>query len=81
MTSNELYLSWCKQFGMEKDWPKIYYVDSITYANCCQSVFLWGWDNRDIQERDNGQKSIEVWLGPNKGLMFKNVELMQETSL
>ena len=75
MTSKELRELLMKG-GPEKEPPKSYLVDAETYANACQSIFEWCWKNRAILPFKGKGKVIEVVLGPHKGLMFKNVELI-----
>lgn len=80
MTSNELIKYFNRIFGIDKDWPETFEVDVETYANCCQSVFNHKIDS--IDDDDNitvdykDFYSINITIGRNKGLMFKNVELI-----
>lgn len=83
MTSNELIAHFNRVYGIEKEWPKTYEVDAHTYANCCQAAFEWSIDeSRDVIFYTNTitQKtshiSFRLDVGPNKGLMFKGVELI-----
>ena len=69
MTAEELISTLNRVFGMENKWPDTFEVDSDTYANCCQYVFN--------KEPSIPYKAL-VALGANKGLMFKNVELILE---
>jgi hypothetical protein len=39
MTANELKEHLNRVFGIEKEWPRTYEVDAVTYANCVQEVF------------------------------------------
>lgn len=75
MTAEELIEHFNKVYDLNP-WPKIYNVDHITYANCCQYVF----NNAQLVD-DGGIEEVRYniyWLaiGPNNGLMFKNVELI-----
>ena len=71
MTAEELIEKFNSSFGM-REWPKAFLVDMETYGNCCQFVF-----NRLNEATDYlGQSFYYLALGPNKGLMFKNVELI-----
>lgn len=68
MTVNELRAKF-NEFELY-DWPKVYYVDHETYANVCQYIF-----------QKLGELTfpyIQVALGANNGIMFKNVELILE---
>jgi hypothetical protein len=77
MTTDELTGFLNKTFGAEKDWPKLLAVREDTYGCVCQTVF----EKLAFKYRQNpGQKSIEVRLGPNNGIMFKNVELIKVAS-
>ena len=69
MTSNELRSAFNETYGLG-EWPKSVIVDHETYANVCQDVF-----NYKI-EGDNTKLYAEIDLGPNNGIMFKNVELI-----
>lgn len=77
MKSHELHRQLSDQFGLFKNWPAKLEVDADTYANCCNAVFDWSAREDSfsiINIKDN--KSIRVVIGPNSGLMFKNVELI-----
>jgi len=68
MTTEALVKIFNTEFGMSA-WPESYEVDYETYANVCVSV---------IKERTryaiNGR--IVISIGPNEGIMLKNVELI-----
>lgn len=55
---------------LKKTWPETFEVDHETYANVCQHVF------DHIADNVEWGPIYEIALGPNKGLMFKNVELI-----
>lgn len=72
-------------FGIEDEWPTALIVDHVTYANVCQSVF------EEMIQQDlyvevryrtaDGLKGFwlqHTALGPNKGIMFKGIELLLE---
>lgn len=79
MTANELRIKFNNEFGLG-EWPKSYEVDHETYANCCQDLFNWLYNNYEYNvyhiDKDQVFKSCEITIGPNNGLMFKNVELI-----
>ena len=68
MTSNELRSIFNETYGLG-EWPKSVIVDHETYANVCQDIF-----NHIINE--DGGPWVHLGLGPNNGIMFKNVELI-----
>lgn len=70
MTAEELITHFNRVYGMSNPWPTTYEVDPITYAHCCQKIFDHIKPTKDVM----GGTLIQ--LGPNKGLMFKNVELI-----
>ncbi len=81
-SANDLKIYLNTEFGITKEWPKQFHVNSGTYADCCQAIF-----NHIINKsqniigaafKDNKLEYyvIELSLGPNNGLMFKNVELI-----
>lgn len=75
MTTEELRKFFDDNFGLNPR-PGMYLVDIETYANVCQSIFEAAFDKYDIQWSTDGGRSIEIWLGPNKGIMFKKIELI-----
>jgi len=77
MTANELYRKFADEFGFNK-WPKTYEVDAETYGYVCQSVFHWASMHQDrvIWSSEEEGELIAISLGPNNGIMFKNVELI-----
>lgn len=70
MTKDELAKLLNDTYGINP-WPSQYEVDPITYANVVQSYF-------DIFDVPGFKclKMIHISLGPNNGVMFKNVELI-----
>lgn len=70
MTPNELRNYFNNTYGMNESWPKQFKVDADTYAQVCQEIF-----NLVV---DHHGPFIEIALGPNNGIMFKNVELILE---
>lgn len=83
MTAQELIRKFNTEFGMH-EWPVWYEVDHVTYANCCQYIFNWSYENniKEIFQHGSGDLSlIRIAIGENKGLLFKNVELrLKETT-
>lgn len=73
MTANELHAYFNRVFGMNEQWPKTFEVDADTYGNCCQAIF-----NSFALVHDVGHNCdlYSIALGPSRGLMFKNVELI-----
>lgn len=74
MKSQELAKLFGDRFGFT-DWPKTYEVDADTYANCCQTVFSWALE-RQFPDTSEALFMLKIAVGPNNGLMFKNVELI-----
>lgn len=75
MTAQELISHFNRVYGIEKEWPKTYEVDAVTYANCCQFLFDEASDHVVFEYENFVSKQIS--LGKvNRGLMFKNVELI-----
>lgn len=64
MTTQELVQHLNTTFAFNP-WPKTYTVDADTYANVCHTIF----NNSYIHP-------VAVSIGPNGGIMFKNVELI-----
>lgn len=82
MTANELRRKLDDEFGRKK-WPVTYDVDPVTYANCCQAVFEFQFDQEELYwdvhtlDENSTAKVLSIAVGKqNKGLMFKNVELV-----
>ena len=71
MTINELR-SKLNDFGLN-EFPKTFEVDAVTYANVCQGLFN---HLEKCHFRESDLQAITVSLGPNNGIMFKNVELI-----
>jgi hypothetical protein len=74
MTSNELRELFSDKFGTDP-WPKTYEVDAETYGNACQTIFNHRIESLTIKRIGN-EYWINVALGPNNGIMFKDVELI-----
>lgn len=76
MTANELRNHFNRTFGLrERLWPTTFEVDAETYGNCCQAVFDAELE-RQFPSVLQMEFRLEIALGPNNGLMFKNVELL-----
>lgn len=72
MTYQELSHHFNTTFGFG-DWPKTFEVDHETYANICHNIFKHVWP----RERPSDSLIIlEISVGKNYGIMFKNVELI-----
>lgn len=77
MTANELKKYFNNTYNtLDKEWPKTFEVDAETYANCCQEIF-----NTKQKIRLNGILWMEVSVGDNNGLMFKNIELIYRSKI
>lgn len=82
MTTNELRNSFNNKYGLG-EWPLTYEVDHETYANVCQDIFenqfrldnLF-WDTVEDGEQKPDVEILSIAVGRNKGIMFKNVELI-----
>jgi ribosomal protein L37AE/L43A len=72
MKAEELLGIFNTKFGLD-GWPKSYEVDAETYGNVCQFIFEYSANKSNSS--DEGVIWTEVALGPNDGIMFKNVEL------
>ena len=78
MTAPELIRKFNTHFGLD-EWPRTYEVDSHTYACACQYIInIAVVDNRmKIFGKGYGDLGIiEIAIGENNGIMFKNVELL-----
>lgn len=76
MTAEELRTYLNLEYG-NKAWPSRLRVSPDTYANCCQEVFNWLWSNSsDVIDYGFRGRSFRIRVGKNKGLMFKDVELI-----
>ena len=73
MTANELIQFFNDRFILG-EWPDQYEVDYETYANVCQTVFEH--ESTEILYFGKEGSGVAVSLGPNHGIMFKNVELI-----
>lgn len=72
MTVEELTKFFNDTWGLTR-WPPNWEVDAETYANVCQEVFNRA--SKYLQVLDDNY-IINVVVGPNHGIMFKNVELI-----
>ena len=70
MTLNDLVNKFNTEFKLGQ-WPSAYRVDHETYANVCQELF-----NTIPSERLGFLSRVTITLGPNKGILLKNVELI-----
>ena len=75
MTAEELRKKFNRAFGLEK-WPKTYAIDHETYANVCQFIFESKIRNNEEVAFQGDINEVLIALGPNNGIMFKNVELV-----
>ena len=69
MTADELAHLFNTEFGLHDQWPRSYKVDGDTYANVCQRIFEYAIKTGPYRE-------ITIFIGPNNGIIFKNVELI-----
>lgn len=84
MTYNELATLFNSEFGAHAPWPKIYNVDSETYGNVLDAIIkskpVWDEDKTSLYFTRNFETKnivfVTIIIGPNKGIMFKNVELI-----
>ena len=77
MTAEELHKFFNDRFQMGQ-WPRSLEVDAATYGNVCQFIFEHQ-ATRMISHNEEFSEVI-ISLGPNRGLMFKNVELIKKES-
>jgi len=70
-TAIELIKWFNEHFGLGIAWPEKIEVKAELYADCCQMIF----DTRKELDR-HSQDLYYIALGKNRGLMFKNVELI-----
>jgi uncharacterized protein YdaL len=83
MTADQLRRVLDNEFGLKK-WPETYQVSPETYANVCQAIFEFQfeqeelyWDTHDLSQVKSKAKVLSIAVGKaNKGIMFKNVELI-----
>ena len=81
MTANELRALFNESYGIDRSWPKTYEVDADTYANVCQAVFSNKISRGDAARVGNEQAGtfysiLDLAIGLNGGILFKNVELI-----
>lgn len=78
MTADELREYFNHTYGATKKWPLIYKVDMKTYINVCQAIFEAKESavalsvDADLREIHH----LRITVGPNYGIIFKNVELV-----
>lgn len=77
MTANDLIRKF-NRYGLNK-WPKTSAVDHVTYANVCQFIFESKIRNHEEIAFQGNATDIVISVGPNNGIMFKNVELILKT--
>lgn len=77
MTTEELRRKFNETFGIDNWWPTFYEVDAETYGNVCNDIInhLIN-DIKLYMEWDNLDKRVSISVGPNNGIMYKNVELI-----
>ncbi len=82
MTVQELRQSLHDQYGMNTKWPDKLFVDADTYANVCQAIFINAVEDPDrCILKAGGYYFIDnISLGPHKGIMYKEVELILRTN-
>lgn len=76
MKANELRTLFNNKFGMGI-WPDKYDIDFETYGHVCDLIIK---SDINIIEID-GQSYALIAIGPSKGIMFKNVELIVKNQL
>lgn len=74
MTASVLIAKLNNTYGMD-GWPSTYEVNAETYGYCCQAIF--NQSSRIVMI--TGRAPINIHIGKNCGLMFKNVELILKT--
>jgi hypothetical protein len=82
VTANELRAHFNQTFGVSP-WPLTFEVDAATYGHACQAVFaslMKAAEEADrttvLQTYGPSFDKIGVAIGPNGGILFKNVELL-----
>jgi len=73
MTANELREFFYDRFSLG-EWPDQYEVSPETYANVCQTIFEH--ESTELVLFSKDLIRVVISLGPNHGIMFKNVELI-----
>jgi len=78
MNTNDLRKILNTLYEVNKEYPETYPVSPETYGNVCQDLFdhvskIEG----HISDHVNGIVRIKIALGPNNGILFKNVELIK----
>ena len=75
MFPNELRTKLAMEYGNKGlPYPNKMEVDAHTYATVCDLLFKTHFVDFD------GYPTVHIALGPNKGVMFKSVELILRTS-
>ena len=69
MTADELLKLFNTTFEYNK-WPESYEVDAETYGNICNTLLKYLYKDSPIEG------VVVVFIGPNCGILFKNVELI-----
>lgn len=77
MTAEQLRNHFNREFE-NKEWPTTYEVSPFTYADVCDYIFK----NIDSMMANDGNVFfIELAIGPNNGIIFKNVELILQKAM
>ncbi len=85
MTTEQLTKHFNYIFGsgsISNKWPETYKVSARTYGNVCQSIL--DYKINKLKEQNTAYPNlniIEILVGENNGLMFKNVELILDDSI
>jgi hypothetical protein len=78
MTVEQLrtYINETYGMGDKTPYPKIFNVDADTYGNVCHAIFQNKMKSSQCNSHFCGCTIIEIHLGINGGVMFKNIELI-----
>jgi len=79
MTTQELKEKFNSEFsyqGIGTPWPKTFEVDHETYANVIQDLLDYHKSQGRIINLSNDVLSIDIYVGPNNGILFKGIELI-----
>lgn len=64
-------------YGMEKKWPDQFEVSAELYGRVCHMLIKKAREDRDLYFNWEGfRNTVAIDIGPNDGVMFKNVELI-----
>ena len=74
---DELIQYFNNAYGPGKEWPKQFEVSPLLYANVCQATFNYLVEKEAVISHE-GINLISIAIGPNNGIMFKNVELIMK---